>query len=59
MARSRGFRSSLYRDARLMGDVQAAARGPMAFTRRYARRRVYATTNGMTRRMLRAAGLGR
>lgn len=42
-----------------MGDVQAAARGPMAFTRRYARRRVYATTNGMTRRMLRAAGLGR
>jgi hypothetical protein len=59
VARARGFRSSLYRDARLLGDLQAASRGPLSFTRRYARRRVYATTNGMTRRMLRAAGLSR
>ncbi|HEV2427015.1 MAG TPA: hypothetical protein VGS61_02210 [Acidimicrobiales bacterium] len=59
MARARGFRSSLYRDARLLGDLQAASRGPLAFTRRYARRRVYASTNGMTRRILRSAGLSR
>ena len=59
MSRPRSVRAALYHDARLLGTLQAAARGPGAFTRRYARRRVYAATNGMTRRLLRAAGLSR
>jgi hypothetical protein len=59
VARTRGFRSSLYRDARLLGDLQAASRGPLSFSRRYARRRAYSTSSAMTRRILRSAGLMR
>jgi hypothetical protein len=59
MARRRSLRSSLYRDARILGNVQAAAKGPSAYARRYARRRAYATTNGVTRSFLRALGLNK
>ena len=57
MGRRRSFRSSLYRAARLMGDVEAAEKGPTAFEKRVARRAVYRTTNRWTRRFLRGFGL--
>jgi len=59
VARRRSLRSSLYRSARLMGNIEAAERGPLSYAQRIARRKVYATTNGMTRRWLRQVGLGR
>ncbi|MFI5036789.1 MAG: hypothetical protein ACHQFZ_11395 [Acidimicrobiales bacterium] len=59
MARRRSLRSALYRDARILGNLQAAARGPVPYARRYARRKAYATTNGLTRRILRQLGLSR
>lgn len=59
MSRHRSLRSELYRDARLLGDVQAASHGPAAYARRYARRRVYARTNGVTSSILHAISLSR
>lgn len=59
MSATRTLRSELYRDARLMGNVQAAARGPGAYVRRYARRRVYARTNTFTRSILRSINLSK
>ncbi len=59
MARSRSLRSQLYRDARILGNVEAAAHGPGAYARRSARRRVYATSNSLTRQLLRALSLSR
>jgi hypothetical protein len=53
------LRSSLYRSARVLGNIQAAERGPLSYAQRIARRKVYATTNGMTRRVLRQMGLSR
>jgi len=49
----------LYREARLLGNIQAAERGPVAFTQRYARRKVYSSTNALTRSFLRSLGLSR
>jgi hypothetical protein len=57
--RRRSLRSSLYRSARVLGNIQAAERGPLPYAQRIARRKVYATTNGMTRRVLRQMGLSR
>jgi hypothetical protein len=59
MVRRRSLRSSLYRDARILGNVEAAAKGPGSYAQRYARRRAYATTNGITRSFLRALGLSK
>ena len=59
MTRPRSLRSELYRDARMLGNIQAAAKGPVSYGKRYARRRVYATTNGMTRKLLRSFGLSK
>jgi hypothetical protein len=59
MTRGRSLRSQLYRDARIMGDLQAAAKGPGAYAKRYARRKTYAKTNSATRAILRALGLSR
>jgi hypothetical protein len=59
MARPRTLRAALYRNARLLGNIQAAERGPLSFAQRYARRKVYAKTNGATRRLLRQVGLSR
>ena len=59
MARRRSVRSQLYRDARLLGNLEAAARGPVAFTTRYARRKAYAKSNALTRKLLRSLGLSR
>ena len=57
MARRSSLRSQLYRAARDLGNVQAAARGPSSYARRVARRKVYRTTNGLTRQLTRHFGL--
>lgn len=57
MARRSSLRSQLYRAARDMGNVQAAAQGPGAYAKRMARRKVYRTTNGLTNDLLRSFGL--
>ncbi len=59
MARRRSLRSQLYRDARILGNVDAAAHGPTAYGKRYARRKVYATSNSLTRQLLRSLSLSR
>ena len=53
MARGRSLRSELYHDARILGDVQAAARGPIPYAKRYARRKVYSRTSAFTGSILR------
>lgn len=57
MARHPSLRSQLYRAARDLGNVQAASRGPSAYARRVARRKIYRTTNGLTRHLTRRLGL--
>ena len=57
MARRSALRSQLYRAARDLGTVQAASRGPGSYAKRVARRKVYRTTNGLTRHLLRGFGL--
>jgi len=57
MARRSSLRSQLYRAARDLGNVQAAAKGPGSYSKRVVRRKVYRTTNGMTRHLLRGFGL--
>ncbi|HEY5111744.1 MAG TPA: hypothetical protein VII67_05370 [Acidimicrobiales bacterium] len=59
MARHRSLRSELYRDARLLGNVQAASRGPGAYAQRYARRKVYARTNSFTHSILKSISLSK
>jgi hypothetical protein len=59
MARRRSLRSQLYREARILGNVEAASRGPAAYGKRYARRKVYAKSNSLTRTLLRSLGLSR
>jgi hypothetical protein len=48
----------LYRAARDLGNIEVAEKGPEAYAKRYARRRVYRTTNRVTASFLRALGLG-
>jgi len=57
MAQRKSLRSQLYRAARDLGNIEAGSQGPGAFGKRVVRRRVYRTTNGMTRRFLRSFGL--
>ena len=59
MAQRRSLRSQLYRDARILGNVEAASHGPLAYSQRYARRKVYATSNSLTRQLLHALSLSR
>ena len=59
MARRRSLRSQLYRDARILGNLEALANGPSAYAKRYVRRRSYAATMGATRRILRSLGASR
>jgi hypothetical protein len=57
MARHKSFRSQLYRAARDLGNVQAARGGPTSYGKRVVRRKVYRTTNGINRRVLKDLGL--
>ncbi len=59
MARGRSLRSQLYRDARILGDVDAASRGPGAYAKRYARRGAYRASSSLTRTFMRSLGLSR
>lgn len=49
---TRRARSSLYRGARLLGDVEAAAKGPRALAHRQARKVTTRKTLGLLRRLL-------
>jgi hypothetical protein len=57
MTRHTSLRSQLYRAARDLGNVQAAERGPTSYAKRVARRKIYATSNGFSRRLTRSLGL--
>jgi hypothetical protein len=57
MARRKSLRSQLYRAARDLGNVQAARGGPTSYSKRVVRRKVYRTTNGINRRVLKDLGL--
>jgi hypothetical protein len=57
MAGRSSLRSQLYRAARDLGNVEAAEKGPGSYAKRVARRKVYRTTNGMTRHLLKGFGL--
>ncbi|HUZ44410.1 MAG TPA: hypothetical protein VMU63_08385 [Acidimicrobiales bacterium] len=57
MPRRKSLRSQLYRAARDLGNVQAAEKSPGPYAKRVARRKVYAKTNGLTRRVLKSFGL--
>ena len=59
MTQHHSLRAELYRDARLLGNVEAASHGPLAYSRRYARRKVYARTNRFTRSILRSISLSK
>jgi len=59
MARKKSARSQLYRTARDLGNLEVAEKGPSSFGNRYARRKVYAKTNGLTRKFLRSMGLSK
>jgi len=54
----RKLRRSLYRDARILGDVEAVASGnPGKIGERIVRRRVYRKEGKLTRRWLRKFGI--
>ena len=57
MARRKTLRGELYRAARDLGNLQAAAKGPGPYAKRVVRRAVYRKTNGELRRLLRRLGL--
>ncbi len=50
-------RRRLYGAARLLGDIEALAKGPAPYARRLARKAVYRRTGGLTARVLRGLGL--
>jgi hypothetical protein len=55
--RRRSLRSQFYRAARDLGNVEAAAKGPVPYGRRMARRKVYRSTNRVTADLLKRLGL--
>ena len=57
MPRRKSLRSQLYRAARDLGNLQASEKGPGSYGKRVVRRRVYRTTNSLTRRFLKGFGL--
>jgi hypothetical protein len=59
MARHRSLRSELYRDARILGDIQAMTKGPGAYAKRYARRKIYSRSMSSTHSILRALNLSK
>jgi hypothetical protein len=52
------LRSFLYKSARLLGNVDAATKGPVPYVKRRARAKVYAKVNGGLWRSLKKVGLG-
>ena len=58
MSRKKSLRSQLYRAARDLGDMQAAAKGPGAYATRRVRRKAYRKSNTALGRFLKGIGLG-
>ncbi len=54
---ARSLRTNLYRSARFLGNVQAASKGPAAYSKRVVRRSVYRKTNRATGSLLRKLGV--
>jgi hypothetical protein len=50
------LRRNLYEAARLMGDAEAASKGPSAYVKRRVRRKVYRTEGQITRHSLKKSG---
>jgi hypothetical protein len=59
VARRRSLRSEMYRTARIMGDIDAAKRGPSAYGKRVLRKDMYRHSTSVTRQLLRLVGLSR
>ena len=57
MARRRSLTSQLYRAARTSNNLRAVSRGPGAYAKRVARRKVYAKSNGVVSKLLKGLGL--
>lgn len=57
MARRKSARSQLYRAARDLGNVEAAAKGPGAYGKRVVRRATYRKGNSGIRKVLRIFGM--
>ena len=57
VARRKSLGNQLYRAARDFGNVQAARGGPTSYGKRVVRRKVYRTTSGINRRVLKDLGL--
>lgn len=55
--RPRSLTSQLYRAARMSNNLRAAARGPVPYSKRVLRRRVYRVVNRQLGRTLRGFGL--
>jgi hypothetical protein len=53
----RSIRSEMHRTARVMGDIQVAAKGPTAYGKRVMRKSIYRNSNSLTRQLLRMVGL--
>lgn len=45
---ARSLRSQLYRSARLLGDLEAASKGPGAYAKRVVRKKAYGRSMGLT-----------
>ncbi len=58
MARRRSLRSQLYRAARDLGNVEAAAKGPGPYAKRVVRRKAYRGVNRGLGKLLKSLGLG-
>jgi hypothetical protein len=59
MARRRSLTTQLRRTARASNNLRAASRGPAAYGKRVARRKVYGKEMRLTRRLMRGFGLSR
>ena len=57
MPRQKSLTSQLYRLARTSNNVRAISRGPGAYAKRVARRKVYGRSMGTTGKLLKMFGL--
>jgi len=57
MPHRKSLRSELYRASQDLGNVEAASKGPSAYGKRVARRKVYRSTNRTLGKALRGFGL--
>lgn len=57
VARRRSLTGQLYRAARASNNLRAVSRGPGAAAKRVVRRKVYAKSNGVVGKLLKALGL--